>query len=259
MDQLRPPLRAPRRRHSLRAMVRTLTPGNRTASALAAAGVLALIFLALRAGLAVLLVPPSHERPLPVDFVALPPLPEPPKPEPKPVPPKTHRIDPGTPAPAPAPPETPTAMLAPQAPPAPPAAPVVGPGGIGTGTAQGSGGTGKGGVGGGNGAGLPAPPPAKPRVLPPDWVRMPTPEELHRVNPASAQAMNQSGDVLLACHILPTKRPSRCRVVREAPRGYFFGEAALDASRSFQINPPMRGDMVDSEAWVVIPVHFNND
>lgn len=240
-------------------MVRTLTFGNRGASALAAAAMLVLIFLALRAGLAVMFTPPGHERALPVDFVALPPPPEAPPPEPKPIPPKTHRIDPGSPAPAPAPPETPTATLAPLAPPAPPAAPVIGPGGLGTGTAQGSGGTGKGGIGGGAGSGVPAPPPPKPRLLPPDWVHRPTSEELQRVNPPGAQAMNQSGDVLLACHILPTKRPKSCRVVRETPRGYFFGAAALDASRDFQINPPMRGDQVDSEAWVVIPVHFNND
>ncbi|MDG2532041.1 energy transducer TonB [Sphingomonas sp. HITSZ_GF] len=240
-------------------MVRTLTPGNRGASALAAAGMLVLVFALLRAGLAVMLTPAAHERPLPVDFVALPPPPDLPRPEPKPVPPHTHRVDPGAPAPAPAPPETPTATLAPQAPPAPPAAPIIGPGGTGTGTAQGSGGAGTGGIGGGTGIGVPAPPPAKPRLVPPDWVHKPTPEELQRVNPAAAQAMNQSGDVLLACRILPTRRPSRCRVVRETPRGFYFGDAALDASRSFQINPPTRGGAIDSDAWVVIPVHFNND
>jgi hypothetical protein len=77
-------------------MVRSLTPGNRGASALAAAGVLALIFLLLRAGLAVMLLPPTREHPLPVDFVVLPPPPDLPRPEPRPIPPKSHRVAPGT-------------------------------------------------------------------------------------------------------------------------------------------------------------------
>jgi protein TonB len=238
-------------------MARSLTPAHRSASALAAAGALVLVFLLLRTGLGVILSPTVHEPPLPVDFVTLPP--PPPKPLPKPIPPKTPRIDPGTPAPLPAPREAPTATLAPLAPAAPVAAPVPGPGGVGTGATQGAGGTGNGGTGGGAGSGIPAPAPPKPRLVPPDWVHKPTPEDLRRLNPPGAQAQNQSGDVLLACRILATKRPERCRVVRETPRGYFFGAAALDASRDFRINPPTRDGAVDPDAWVVIPVHFSND
>lgn len=239
-------------------MAHTLTPGNRGASALAAAGALVLLFALLRAGLAVMLPPLAPQHALSVDFVALPPPPAPTEP-PRPVPPKSHHIAPGAPAPAPGPREAPTATLAPLAPALPLSPAVPGPGGTGTSAGQGSGGTGKGGTGGGTGTGVPAPAPARPRLLPPDWVHKPSAEELRRVNPPSAQAMNQSGDVLLACHILPSRRPTACRVVREAPRGYYFGEAALDASKSFLINPPMRGDAVDPAAWVVIPVHFNND
>ncbi|MEP9357558.1 energy transducer TonB [Sphingomonas sp. KR3-1] len=239
-------------------MRRSLTPAHRSASALAAAGALVLVFLLLRSGLAVMLSPAAQERPLPVDFVALPP-PALPKVVPSPIPPRAHRLDPGAPAPLPAPHEAPTATLAPLAPAAPVSAPVAGPGGSGVGTAQGSGGTGAGGIGGGSGSGIPAPAPPRPRLVPPDWVRKPSPEDLRRLNPPGAQAMNQSGDVVLACHVLATRRADRCRVVRETPRGYFFGAAALDASRDFRINPPMRGDAVDPDAWVVIPVHFAND
>lgn len=185
------------------------------------------------------------------------PTPEPREPPPAPSVPRP-RPEPARAAPEPAPlaaapPATPVDRTpARLAPPAPATAPESAAGtSAGTGTADGTAGSGTGGNGaGGSGSGG--------GLLEPSWVVEAGYRELAPHNPPRARIDKVNGTVLLACRGTPARRVRDCRVLYEKPRGYGFGEAAVAASRSFQINPPMRDGRIDERAWIGIPISFNN-
>lgn len=227
------------------------------AAAFTSGGILLLVF-----GLTLRNAPAELPRSTLVDFIPVPPQPEPP-PQPE-VRIETARAS--TPAPAPAPQPLPAgapplpmdATVTPVAAPAAPPAASEGSGaanaGSGTGGGNGTedGGAGRGGTGAGAGT------PGSPAFVGASWVTMPGTPELTPFNPPKARIEQVNGRVLLKCNVLASRQLANCRVVREAPRGYWFGRAALAASRTFRVNPPTRGGVVLDKEWVEIPVSFNN-
>lgn len=225
------------------------------AAALTSGGILLFVF-----GLSLRMVPAELPRSTLVDFIPLPP----PEPQPQPeVRTETHGASDPAPAPAPQPRPAGAAPMPVEATvvptPAPALAPSVGDGsgaatagpGAGGGNGTGNGGAGSGGTGTGAAPGPPA-------FVPASWVTMPGTPELTPFNPSKARIEQVNGRVLLKCNVLVSRQLANCRVVREAPRGYWFGNAALAASRTFRVNPPMRGGVVLDKEWVEIPVAFNN-
>lgn len=211
-------------------------------------GVLPLLLLLLL-GLSLRAIDSIGQRPMIVDFIPIPePTPTPPEQAVKPQP----RHLPGSAAPAPAPlvpPPAPVPVVPnPVAPaPAPPAMSAL----DGSGTASdgngGTGGTGTSGRGSGGST-----------LVLASWAKVPGDRELMPYNPQRAQIEAVNGTVLLRCHVLRTKRVSKCRVTEESPPGYGFGDAALAASRDFRMNPPLRDGIPYEEAWIEVPVAFNN-
>lgn len=227
-----------------------LTAPTRALSLLLALLFAALPLAALLQGIAVQLLPAPDAPSAPVTEVRLIPLP------PAIVPPKrADTVEPGPVAPAPivavpvSQPAPSVVATAPSAGPSAgnavragePAAPVVAP--------------------------VPPAPPAPPqpardsgegRLFPAVWAETPSQRLLGRHNPPRARYEGVTGSALLACQVLPSQRLADCKVLREAPEGYGFGKAALDASADFRVVPPMLDGQLVSRGRVAIPVGFAN-
>lgn len=221
-------------------------------AALICAGAIALLAL----GFSLRAIEAFRQSPMLVDLIPAPVPPPPPEPlRPQPRAPLHDMRAAPEPAPrAPGPPPTVAdATIVPSAAPAPAPAPVAADGsgvaGVGTGAGGGNG-AGAGGSGSG-GRGLPV-------FRPASWAVVPGTPELEPFNPPLARQRSVNGTVLLSCHVLRSRRLADCRVVRERPRGYGFGQAGLNASRTFLVDPPMRGEAVLENEWVEIPIAFNN-
>lgn len=221
------------------------------------AGAVTLAHVALFLMLARIASPPI-EPPLPPIMVELvepaPPEPDPPDPEPSPrsgggapaapsrvhVPPDPPRIIPEVIAPIEQAPEPdPIAVgVAPIASPTPGR----GLGGQGTGTGAG--------VGSGSG-------PGSGTRTPPRLVREPSIAEIGRYVPPGARATRTYGDVSLRCTVRLDTRVENCRIVRETPAGYGFGEAAREvAQNEYRFRPPTLNGQIDTNFSVGIDIRF---
>jgi len=89
----------------------------------------------------------------------------------------------------------------------------------------------------------------------PEWREMPSAEVLAQVYPAKAIAENLGGKTVIECKVSIDGDLSLCKVLSETPAGYGFGQAALDAAPSFQMEPAIR-DGVRRESTVRIPIVF---
>jgi len=90
------------------------------------------------------------------------------------------------------------------------------------------------------------------------WVTKPGTPELQPFNPPRARIENVSGQILLTCRVLRSRVLADCRVAAERPRGYGFGNAALQAARTFRFNPPTINGEPDEARRIEIPIAFNN-
>jgi protein TonB len=97
-----------------------------------------------------------------------------------------------------------------------------------------------------------------PSFVPASWVVLAGDREIAPFDPPRAKWEHVSGQVLLSCRVLRTKRVTDCRVLQEKPRGWGFGKAAIGASAGFQMNPPMHDGEVDEVSRIEIPVAFND-
>ena len=99
-------------------------------------------------------------------------------------------------------------------------------------------------------AGPPPPPPSPPPTaealaapLRPDWLRMPTDEQLANIAPARLRK-GAEVTVKLRCFALATGRLERCNVVEGAPSPRGFADAAvLAATRYYQMRPRSRDNV----------------
>lgn len=87
----------------------------------------------------------------------------------------------------------------------------------------------------------------------PDWLRMPTPDELASVYPVVAMKEGLDGRAVIACGVTPEGFLANCKVASEAPAGKGFGSAALALSPQFRMTPKVR-DGKPVAASVNIPV-----
>lgn len=221
-------------------------------AALATGGPLVLLIL----GLSIQTVQQLRERQMSVDLIPLPPTP-PPQEQPKPAPakPAERAAAPAPAAPRPASLVDQSTPIVPQPAPQPPAADVSG---TGTSTSPGTGAGGNGLGGNGTGPGMGGAAPSPPLRTAASWIYKPDSEDLRPYNPPRADADDVTGEVILSCRVLRTRKVTDCRVASERPRGYGFGRAALQASGMFRLRPPTINGEPDEKQRVEIPVTFNN-
>jgi periplasmic protein TonB len=89
----------------------------------------------------------------------------------------------------------------------------------------------------------------------PHWVRMPSPDDISRYYPESAQRHNIGGKVRVQCRLASDGVVNDCVVLSEAPTGYGFGEAALNVATRFQMRPGTR-DGQPIAGQIIIPITF---
>jgi TonB family protein len=90
----------------------------------------------------------------------------------------------------------------------------------------------------------------------PDWVRVPSAEELMGVFPAGALNSGQSGIAVLSCSVTREGVLTSCAVLTEKPSNAGFGSAALLLANRFLMKPKMvDGKPVDGGS-VRIPIRF---
>jgi hypothetical protein len=97
----------------------------------------------------------------------------------------------------------------------------------------------------------------------PRWIRKPTAGQQLAVLPISVIQSETSGEAVLSCLVTRTNHVSDCRILSETrvSQGfegvYGFGEAAMQLSVLFLVQPPMRDGMPRFDIRVRIPVAWN--
>ena len=105
------------------------------------------------------------------------------------------------------------------------------------------------------GAADPAAP--KPSVItPPDWIRIPTGEQINREYPARALRNDVEGRATLRCKVMDAGTLTDCTVTSQTPSGYGFGNAALKLSRYFMMRPKTVDGAPVGGATVKVPIPF---
>ncbi len=78
--------------------------------------------------------------------------------------------------------------------------------------------------------------------------------------PSHVARRDIAGKVVLKCKVLPTTSVSDCSVVSavsDAGPSKVLGDVALKASAEFKIRPRMVNGTLSDNAWVLIPISFN--
>lgn len=92
----------------------------------------------------------------------------------------------------------------------------------------------------------------------PDWIEKPTGDQLAKHYPKRAEADGVSGSAKITCTVTVEGRLTACKIRRETPKGYGFGEAALALSSLFLMSPKRINGEPVSGGEVTVPVLFSN-
>ena len=93
----------------------------------------------------------------------------------------------------------------------------------------------------------------------PDWLAKPTINNLMAVWPAGALRKGQNGQATLHCKVTTSGLVRSCTVIKEEPKGWGFGGAALALSSTFLMKPAMKGGAPVEGAEVSVPISFKTD
>lgn len=89
-----------------------------------------------------------------------------------------------------------------------------------------------------------------------EWIVRPTDREMQDLYPWDARTQRVSGTARLSCRV-KQKRARDCKVLNESPRGFRFGEAAIEAVRKGRIKAPVVGDQDPEKVRVAILMSFD--
>lgn len=99
--------------------------------------------------------------------------------------------------------------------------------------------------------------PSAPRVVgKPDWVQKPTAKDLVGYYPKAAADAGKEGMAVIRCRVRPDGGLQACRVRKQSPAKYGFGEAALKLSPSFRMKVKDGDGRPTAGAAVIIPIKF---
>jgi TonB family protein len=98
--------------------------------------------------------------------------------------------------------------------------------------------------------------PASRLIQEPDWVQKPTGEDLARLYPKAAMDAGKEGFAVISCHVRTDGTLRSCRLRKQNPAKYGFGEAALKMSPLFRMKPQTKDGRPTSNGMVNIPIKF---
>jgi TonB family protein len=90
----------------------------------------------------------------------------------------------------------------------------------------------------------------------PDWVAKPVAADITRFYPAAAKATKLEGSATITCRVDDEGRLGQCQLLREAPEGAGFGQAALSLADTFQMKPLDKEGRATAGQDVRIPFKF---
>jgi len=90
----------------------------------------------------------------------------------------------------------------------------------------------------------------------PDWVRLPSPDDIAEAYPAKAAAAHVPGRATLSCVVGAAGDVERCTAIAETPSGIGFGDAALALSPLFRMKLLTLDSVPVAGARVIIPINF---
>ncbi|WP_240633888.1 TonB family protein [Caulobacter flavus] len=91
----------------------------------------------------------------------------------------------------------------------------------------------------------------------PDWAQKPDGNDLARYYPADAAAAKAGGRAMITCTVAVTGDLENCRVLRQSEGPYAFGEAALQLSQIFRMQPKTLDGQPTAGGEVTIPIVFS--
>jgi protein TonB len=89
----------------------------------------------------------------------------------------------------------------------------------------------------------------------PTWLQRPSAEDVARVYPVAARTKEVEGFGAFDCLVTPSGLLRDCRVVREGPEGWGFGQAAMSLASTFVVKMPPAAH--GSAQRLTIPIRFS--
>ncbi len=97
-----------------------------------------------------------------------------------------------------------------------------------------------------------------PHIVDPHWLSRPGAREFDRFYPPRARERGKEGRVTLDCVVGATGAIA-CRVARESPEGWGFGDAALKIAPSFRLAPRLEDGRATEGGTVRVDIAFRLD
>ena len=92
-------------------------------------------------------------------------------------------------------------------------------------------------------------------TISPTWLQRPSAGDVAGAYPAAARAKEIEGFGEFNCLVTPSGSLRDCRVVRESPEGWGFGQAAMSLAGAFVVKIPPAADARGQR--LSIPIRFN--